>query len=362
MKVIRKRLWAQEMTGNTLRWDVNCGCVQSWDGQTWRDNIQADPRFGIMYLNPPRTGTDIRCNSAANMIVKIQSMIDAIIGAATLIEMANAVFAVIAVFTPGFSLLMAFILAVCDALLAIGVGLISLAFDGDAYDYLTCIFAINLDAQGRVNETTIEDIKDQICAEMDATVCAVMELLLGTLGTVGLNNAGSSGDETGDCSDCALAWCNFTDFVDIQGDYIPMNYPQPGVYQEGTGWASQYVFVPGQYGGVYNCFGIETTIPFSFRSVTFRFDLSGSYNAGSSGVFIQYKFEGVWYTWGTGQYDPPVGTNLPLDSPDFPDGTQLTGVRFVAQLDSSTASIVVTKAQMRGFGTNPFTLGVDCQE
>jgi len=234
MKVIRKRLWAQEMTGNTIRWDVACGCVQSWDGQEWRDNIQADPRFGIMYLSPPRTGTDIPCDAATNMVVKIQSMVDAIILATTLIEMANAVFAVIAVFTPGFSLLMAFIIAACEALITIGVGLISLAFDAEAYDTIKCILADNLDADGMITTATMQDVKDKICSDMDVTVCAVMDVLLSILGTVGLNNAGSSGDETGDCSECPTEWEYLFDYRIQSYDLTELAYN--GVWVDGAGW------------------------------------------------------------------------------------------------------------------------------
>lgn len=365
MKVIRKRLYAGEGLSPDVRWNEDCQCVQAtWDGGvTWVDNPPSDPRNNPALLAPANTELDPRCAAAAGMRAKTEEVLNAVFVASSLIDMANAILAIITVTVPGFGILIRVIFLVCEALVAIGIAALVIEFTEEAFDQLQCIFYDEISSDGTVTQEQFEAINTRICEDMSLTVCAAMGLLMNMWGYVGLSNFGALfADNTADCSDCPTEWCNLTDFTTIQGDFIGFAFPASGVWNSGVGWQSVYATGSG-YGGIYNVFGLEWAEPVDFRNVIFTFNLSGSYTYGSSGVFLQYKFEGTWYTWGDPSYDPPVGTGQTISSPDFPSGGFISGVRFVAQLDASSgaADVTVTSCQTRGFGDYPFTLGDICE-
>jgi len=242
VKIIRKRLYEQEGLPYNVRWDETCECVQSLFGDTWVDNPAADPRYNPGNLAPPNSETDPRCSAAFGMRTKIENIMDAFFLAQSLIEAANAIFALITVTLPGVGLIWRVIFAVVEALIAIGSAALIASFTDEAYDELQCIFYNNIDEDGQMSQQQFEDTNTQICEDMDFTICAAMGLMMNMLGFVGMSNAGAMFGEEGDCSECPVYWCYTFDFTLSDGEWAqdPLQVPGCGEYSPGVGWISTF--------------------------------------------------------------------------------------------------------------------------
>jgi len=361
MRVIRMRLDDSTMVPPNIRFFEGNIQITFDGGLTWVDSPENDPRYGVQFLAPALTGEDAKCDAAYRMTEIIRAQVDAALDAATAVGLATAIVGIVTVLIP-INPIVALVTALAALLLAIGAAVLDAAFDEERYQAIQCIFYNNISDNGQVNADQLEailvDFEEQFAGSIAADVCVSVVFVMGQNG---LSNAGSLTGGSGDCDDCPTEWCNLTDFTALAGDYIGFSNPAPGIWSLGVGWQSQYASGSG-YAGVYNCVGVEWATPADFKTCTFVFNLTGTYSGAASGVYLQYKVDGVWYTWGSGSYDPSPGDDQQLNSPTFDDGALITGVRFIAQLDASSGSVdvTVTACQMRGFGDTPFTLGEVC--
>jgi len=204
METVRLKLTQDTVTPPSQRWDETTDEVQiSPDGgATWYPDPALDPRTSSVYRQPARTGTDPKCDAAADMVATLQALINTAIDAIGTAQAANAILAIITVFTPGIGWLVRLILAIVEAVLAIGSSVIDAAFTQAVYDDLLCIFYENIDADGQMSDAQLSDIYDAIAATQDTTVQAVFGHFSTLIGAVGWSNAGATGESVGDCTAC----------------------------------------------------------------------------------------------------------------------------------------------------------------
>lgn len=252
-RVLRKRLWEQEIIGNFTRYNPTTQEFETFDTYTnqWGANDLADPRNNPVYLLPARTGVDVRCNMAANATAKLRAILEAYLTASSIIGAINAIGAIISIFMPPMALLVHIIRAVITALIAIGNTAIGLAFTQSAWDELLCIIYTEIDDSGLITAAQKDAIYASIETNMSGITFSVLSLLINMLGEVGLSNAASTGVETGNCADCA-DWCYTFDFTMTDGAFALVNIgaqfnPQVlGSYVASTGWNWGVVQTVGQ--------------------------------------------------------------------------------------------------------------------
>ncbi len=223
MKIIRGRLSASDVTPATLRWNPDTNTVQQTadGGATWTDQPTLDPRSGDGYRLPARTTSDPRCDAAANMVVKLKSMVNIFESELAQLQAVNALVDIVLVFLPEVGIVIEALLAATEFLLTIGADVISAAFTDDQWDLVKCILYCDISGDGTVTssqfDTIISDIHDQCSTVVYDVLFTLLHL---ALGDVGLSNAGATGDATDDCSSCACRWCRTWLGGDGLGDWV----------------------------------------------------------------------------------------------------------------------------------------------
>lgn len=202
MKVIRKRLYESENLPTNMRYNETCDCVEYAVGDEWIEQEEFDPRHGAGFRSLPLSGADAKCNAAAGMVWAIEDTVNHVLVAASIIDVANGLFALIVVLNPGFGIIMKILITLAEVLFSIGTAALTISFDEEAYDQLTCIFYQEISADGQMSAAQLSTINTRVCNEMDLTVCAVVGALLNTYGEVTFSNAGALAGIEGDCDEC----------------------------------------------------------------------------------------------------------------------------------------------------------------
>lgn len=213
MKIVRGRLFSGDVSNPAYRYNSDCDCVQySPDGgTTWTDAPNSDPRHAAPFRLPHRTGSDIECNAAANMVAWIKAVIDEctrICGVGGLaIALVNKIldFAEV-IFAEEGGILLTLIQAIAGTIFDVGYAALTANFTSDQYDLLQCIFFCNIDGDGQVSADQFAEIQTEVTEQLNEVAGIVVNLFLSLQGEVGLSNAGAQGAATGDCSDCDCGW------------------------------------------------------------------------------------------------------------------------------------------------------------
>jgi len=355
MKVIRKRLDAIQIRTPYTRWSDVCECVEiTFDnGETWIPSPENDPREGIGFRAPPRTGASVKCLAAINMVAVIKEQVDAALVAATAVGIATAIIGIITALVPGINLLVNLFVAIAGALVTIGSAAIDAAFTPETYDGLECIFFNNIGEDGQVSSAQIVEIQNDVNAEYGGVVFEVFALLVLGMGSNGFSNAGSLGEiTTGNCDDCDDVWC--------------YSWMQTLPYDPAwTITAGSYNAIDNRMDGVNsdpvsgNTMSLAAQISFAATEITFM------------GVYLEYKSQG---TYGGNSLQSGIGTTpysnvqaIVSPTPTFNESasefsftispTTTTGLWFgfgipsAGSLDTYARAIYIT---VRGNGTCPF--------
>jgi len=243
LQVVRKELSENEVSPTSLRYDSGCDCVQYTPdgGTTWNPAPESDARHSLTLRLPERSGTDVRCDSAANMVKWLHDFIDQLIAAGTLagdiLFVVNLLLEFLELLTGLFSVLLDLIVEAATIICTYGAAALDAAFSSDQYDLMLCIFYCNIDPDGSVSPTQLATIEAAISDQLNTTAALVTNLILSVQGETGLTNAGRIGSETGDCSSCDCGWCHYFDFtVDDYGFSIYASNPVYGSYVPGSGF------------------------------------------------------------------------------------------------------------------------------
>lgn len=353
MKIIRKKLSPDEINASASAYYDDCSCYKTIPpgGGTPYANPAADPRSNAWALLPARTGSDIPCNAAANMVDKLKSMVAQAVGGLDQFQIATGLLEVLlVVFGVATGGLGDLLIAGGELFITIGVDTISTAFTDDQWQLILCILLDNVNPDGSVSPGGDTTILSEIATQCNSTVYDVMIVCIGSLGYVGLSNAGASGDVSGDCAACG-EWCYRFNFTVDDGGWSGV---AGSVYTPGVGWVSDDHFAsPNAY--VYT----DATITFSSTEIVYAkitFDFSAGIQSCPDEAVV-----GLW----SGNFATPLILFTEPDSPGSPQewsGSTTTG-QLVFQLQpgcrisSSTppgGSATMLQIEVHGTGSNPF--------
>lgn len=351
-QVIRKRLWEQEIIGDTVRY-VD-GVWETFDTTTgtWIENPLADPRIQIMWRLPAGGGDNPRCLSAINLTAKFEGIINGFLLASSIVDACNAIVGIVLVFFPPARLLWVIIIAVVEALYAIGVATINAAFNFSAYDVLRCIIFDEIGEEGELTDGEKDAIYARIEAEMSSVQFGVLSLLINSLGTVGMNNAAQSRDEIGSCDDCTPDWCYSFFFEEAQYGWNGYDGLQGARW--GDAWDPNGFIYPSDpanraRGHLYIDFP-------SFAAIVTSIEITRTEIM--NGDLSQYQFANRTL-YSTPAYTSAGITNTStVQTFDFPADTEMGGV-IVYQYNATATNLpitpgIITKIVLRGTGANPF--------
>src|SRR3972149_6488507 len=101
MEIIRLKLTPDAVTPPSQRWDETTDEIQISpdNGATWYPDPALDPRTSSVYRQPERTGTDPKCDAATDMALTLQALVNTTIDTIGTVQTANAILAIIVVFT-----------------------------------------------------------------------------------------------------------------------------------------------------------------------------------------------------------------------------------------------------------------------
>jgi hypothetical protein len=242
--IVRSRLSERDFSPGSLRYNSDCDCVQYTPdgGETWIDDPGDDPRVGTKFIKPLKTGSDIRCRSAASMVKWLRDFIEYEAGLLTagaeITALANAGLALFDILAP-WAILANLVIDVAGTLFGIGAAALNTAFDEETWGLLLCIFYCNMAADGSISDSQYAEIQTQITAQLNTTAALVLNLIISTQGRVGLQNAGVLYEvEDPDCSACECEWCYEWDFTISDGGWAARTGfgITVGHYAAGVGW------------------------------------------------------------------------------------------------------------------------------
>jgi len=235
LNVIRGFLGSGQLYPLSVRYDPSTDEIQRTldGGATWVASPADDPRHSLTFQLPPRTGSAIPCDAAANMVDKLKGYVDTVIAAGELWAAVTFVVRNIAPFFVEVGLVADIIATAIDALLTIGVSALSATMTTGVYTGIQNILYCEVEPDGTITADGVAAARTLIEDSYGSTVLSIFDYLMLGLGEVGLTNAGATGSVTGDCSGAVCEWIHTFDFTVNNGGW--------GVYTAGHGnWVTAF--------------------------------------------------------------------------------------------------------------------------
>lgn len=363
VSIIRKQLLASELYPDNQRYNPTTGEVEYTPdgGATWISAPELDPRNQTNV--PPRTGSDVPCQSAGSAVEYIKRYITLVVtmlqAGSLIVQLATATVAFLKVISGGYAILWELITSAVTTLAGFGATVIGNAFDDTVYHEIACILQCHMDANGQLNETSLGLAQAQITADIGGTAGDVTNLILSIMGFAGVNKAATFYNVDEDCSDCSsCGWCYEWDLTQSDGGWLVIDF---GVYVPGVGWQTSYGVVGGaSYRACNVQHGILTSATVTHFEATYTRTLGGN-NSGAEG-------RGTVLRWGsnlaaTTIASQPASAGNGLLTIAW-DGTltgkdkylfvSTVGFDSINPLTDQGGQITLTHILMRGTGDNPF--------
>jgi len=358
LQVVRKELSSNEVYPDDIIYDSDCDCVKRiWtEGGDPVDYPQGDPRHSSVFLRPALTGSNVACDSAANMVKWIHDFIDSAISTMEafgfLSSVVTLIFDDLSLISEGFTLFLAGVTELAGNLLTAGSLLIDTAFSSDQYDLLQCIFYCNVDSEGLVSPDALTSIKGQITAQCNTTVALIVNEILTIQGEIGLSNAGRIGSETGDCTSCDCVWCESIHFDAGDGGFTVVA-GEGGSYLAGNYWEGTNL-----NSGNNTDLGIEIT----FTPTHFTYLRASVYKSAGSGPNNSLGFRG----WSAGVlvYNGLAAGGVTGDLIHvFSSPTLLDKLQLFVNAGDSGGDTRCFGMHLEGTDANPFSpIAFDCDD
>jgi len=357
MEIIRGRLSAADFSNPSLRYNPDTDAVEySPDGgATWNPDPADDPRVGLKFLKALKTGTEIKCRSAASTVKWLRDFIEYEASIMTLgagvTAIGNAFLTLLSPIAP-YAVLIAILFDGAETLFTIGATALTAAFDEDTWATLLCIVYCNVAADGSVSDARFEDIQTAITSDLNTTAALVLNLILQTQGRVGFQNSGTLYEvddaDCGDCTDCDRCYTWY--FDDGDGGWYPRTAGE-GNYT-GAAWVATY-YAPDAGKLVVIEHDIPTGAIIKSLSPDFAYVLgsTGGCPAGETrGAFLRYLNS-------SGDYIEAITSDLPLSTGDYPNTIKLTSENtpvkiqvniWCAQCDHTDGAVTINSVTITG--------------
>lgn len=354
IQLFRQRLSEADFSPPYLRYDGTTDSVQITPdgGTTWNDAPESDPRHSLALRLPPRGGSDVQCDSAANVVQWIHDFIDALIAAgdtaSQILFVVNLLLDFLELLTGFASVIIELITEAAGLIATIGAAALTAAFTSEQYDLLLCIVYCNMDTDGSVSADQLATMEAQTTARLNATAAGVVNIILTLQGETCVTNAGRIGSATADCSGCDCDNCYTWDFHDTDGSGdgwgAAAGFSGYASYDAGFGWRS----VAG--------LGLVLGIMFADTEIV-SIQMTGQFS-GASGEAISF----FWRSGGSTvshEIQSPVGASGHFDNTDTQDLT--IDEIWLNPSGGSFSQQLIESCTIRYRGTNPgWTEGSAC--
>jgi len=322
MPIIRKKLIPDEVYPSNLRYNTDTDTVQTNINGDWVDSPENDPRHQTTF--PPRVTADTACDAAQSVVDALKGQIagitDAIDNASTLFTIAGIILSIFSFGT--FGVFISLALTAADSMVGYGSAAIEAALTDPVWEQLRCILYCAMDGNGRLTESSLNEVKTQVSAEIGGLAATIINQMLSLAGEGGINNLGALGTSDGaDCSGCGCLdeWCYDFDFT--ISDWSAFWDAEFGTWVGGTGW----VGAPYGTGG-----GLHLHCSFDLSQVR---GMSMVHTASGYGGYQKLS---VWANL------PAAGVNHTLAS----DPEVFNGINIYSQYDSFDTSNLVNDVLM----------------
>lgn len=221
MPIIRKQLRPADVYPDNIRYNPSGDKVEVLIDGVWTPAPESDPRKNNTL--PPRVTADTKCDAAQSIADALENQISEIL---TAIDNGSTAFTIVgiilSIFSFGvFAIFVSIALGIADFLLGLGSASIEAALPPSAFETFRCILYCYMDDNGRIAAEDIPNIQQDLCDELGATACTILNSMIELAGVGGLNGLASVGTSTGDCTtcDCPDTWCKFWDFSTHAGGW-----------------------------------------------------------------------------------------------------------------------------------------------
>lgn len=239
MWVVRKLLSPTEGAPPRTRVNPDTGEVETnVSGDEWVPDPNSDPRQNPAYMLPPPSAPDVQCAAAAGMVENVRRVVTGAAGGTTVASIATLLLTLLLI--PGIGWMFAAMLLFASSFVAAGSAAVLAAFTEDVYDWLLCAFYEQVDAEGRITWTALEDIHTAAIGHfLDPLVPDILAGIFQMHREVGFTNAGVVyADPDADCS-CLPEHCLEVDLTLTDGsEYGVALSPGGGTWQAGLGYES----------------------------------------------------------------------------------------------------------------------------
>lgn len=277
MEIIRKELSPKELQDPNLRYNSGTNQVQQThdSGATWVNAPNLDYRHNPANALPLRTGTNVQCNSAANMTAKFKSFVDTAIADLNVAKYITDAVALVFTIFVGVDVLIDLVAFAFEGVYSVGAALLTITFTPTVYQHITNILYCDISPDGTVTAAQLARINADILAQLGSTVSLVWNYTMTGLGEIGLQNAGALGSVVGSCS---ATGCTYGHELDLRANQNDGDIFDPFISSLGQ-WLS----------------GIGSmAVPNGSQSELFQeFHLLGT-SADYLIDAVEFEFEGVW--------------------------------------------------------------------
>lgn len=217
--------------------DTNAFQTTADGGVTWVDSPQSDPRTNEAGMLPPLTPySGLECDVAARMTAQLRETLQAFLDFGDAAQAAMQVIQIILPYLAEIGWLVSLLIDIAQTLIDNGQATIAAAFTEAVWDDIRCILSCFVQADGRIDQPSLDVAYDQISAAHPGVVATTIAELRLFYGDVIMVNAGVLRTETGDCSGCAsCSWVVEYDFTQGSTDHWIIDYNPPNSYGTFTG-------------------------------------------------------------------------------------------------------------------------------
>lgn len=249
MEIIRKKLTPDELVPPSLRYDPTTGEVQqTFDGVTYVNSPNSDPRTAPQFQKPPVVSDDPKCQAASNFETALQGQLgklSTVLSSATTAEgMLTTGVGAAAFFFPEAAAIGVLALLALDfvtVLFDAGLTAVNAAFTTGNYDLVKCAYHAHCSPDGSMTSAELSDFLGAVATTPGGLVSTTLAAEFAFGGENLASNMAATGMADAACGSCG-DFCHAIDFRLTNGG-------GEGVVLQGGTWVVGTGLVGARFGG-----------------------------------------------------------------------------------------------------------------